>query len=291
MPLFFLLSGYFFPLKYTMKDFLLRKSKALLIPFLLFYALAFIYEFLLSNLTLRTFIYENSYFTDNINGPLWFLLSLFEIFVIFSIAEKYIYSRLLKLVIACVITFIGYLCAMNKVSFFFFPQACLGYIFFYLGYQIKQNNIFQNRKVYLYIIIGATVSYCLGIILKVYPDIYYLKIDPTYILFFLPALGGSLLVIYFSRYLRCKPHTSWLAYLGKNSLLIMCVHGPLSHLSNLLVLPVLKVIYHFMGNTTVTDIEMMGGRICGLLSFIVLVPLSLYIGLLIKKIFPFCFSK
>lgn len=291
MPLFFLLSGYFFPLKYTMKDFLLRKSKALLIPFLLFYILAFIYEFLLSNLTLRTFIHENSYFTDNINGPLWFLLSLFEIFVIFSIVEKYIYSRVLKLVIACVITFIGYLCAMNKVSFFFFPQACLGYIFFYLGYQIKQYNILQNRKVYLYVIIGAILSYGLGIILKVYPDIYYLKIDPTYILFFLPALGGSLLVIYFSRYLRSKPHTSWLAYLGRNSLLIMCVHGPLIHLSNLLVLPVLKVIYHFMGNTTVTDIEMMGGRICGLLSFIVLVPLSLYIGLLIKKIFPFCFSK
>ena len=118
-----------------------------------------------------------------------------------------------------------------------------------------------------------------------------LEIDSTYILFFLPALGGSLLVIYFSRYLRSKPHISWLAYLGKNSLLIMCVHGLLIEMSKFVTLPVLKVIYYLMGNATLTNAEMMGGRICGLLSLIVLVPLSLYMGLLIKRIFPFCFSK
>lgn len=292
MPLFFLLSGYFFSAKDSMRIFVKKKTKALLFPFLLFYIFAFIYHFEIFNgdMNIISYIHSFNSFIDP-NPHLWFLLSLFEIFVVFFVVEKYIHSEILKLVITCGITLIGYLCAMNKVSFFFFPQACLGYIFFYLGYQIKQNNIFQNRKVYLYVIIGATVSYCLGIALKVHTDMLPLEIDSTYILFFLPALGGSLLVIYFSRYLRSKPHISWLAYLGKNSLLIMCVHGLLIEMSKFVTLPVLKVIYYLMRNATLTNAEMMGGRICGLLSLIVLVPLSLYMGLLIKRIFPFCFSK
>lgn len=291
MPLFFLLSGYFFSSRDSIKIFLVKKTKSLLLPFCLFYILSSIFKYFWENYgDLINYIKSFGEFLAP-DPPLWFLLSLFEIFVIFFIIEKYIYSGILKLMIVCGITLIGYLCAMNEIFLFYFPQSCLGYIFFYIGYQIKQYNILQNRKVYLYVIIGAIVSYCLGIVLRVHTDMKPLEIDSTYILFFLPALGGSLLVIYFSRYLQDKRYTSWLAYLGRNSLLVMCVHMPLIPLSNLLALPVLKVIYHFMGNTTMTDIEMMGGRICGLLSFIVLVPLSLYIGLLIKKIFPFCFSK
>ena len=292
MPLFFLLSGFFFSIKNSIKNFLLKKIRSLLFPFILFYIFAFIYRFLFisEDNNLISYIYS---FQDLVapDPPLWFLLSLFEIFVISYIVEKYIHSGILKLIIAFVITFIGYLCAINKIFFLYLPEACLGYIFFYLGYQMRLYNILQNKKVYFYVIIGAIISYCLGIVLKVHTDMLSLEIDPTYVLFFLPALGGSLLVIYFSRYLQNKRYTSWLAYLGKNSLLIMCVHMPLIPLSNTLTLPALKVIYYLIGNTTATNAEMMGGRICGLLSLIVLVPLSLYIGLLIKKIFPFCFSK
>lgn len=292
MPLFFLLSGYFFSTKDAMKTFLSKKSRVLLSPFVLFSILSAIYVFFVINKDKDIITYIYSFRSLVSPDPaLWFLLSLFEIFVISYFVEIYIHSGILKFVIACVITFIGYLCAMNKIFFFYLPQACLGYIFFYLGYQMRFYNILQNKKIYLYVIIGSIVSYCLGIILKVHTDMLPLEIDSTYILFFLPALGGSLLVIYFSRYLQDKQYTSWLAYLGKNSLLIMCVHMPLISLSNWLTLPALKVIYYFMGNTTVTNAEMMGGRICGLLSLFVLVPMSLYIGLLIKKIFPFCFSK
>lgn len=294
MPLFFLLSGYFFSSKDSIKNSILKKARALLLPFLLFYILAFVYwvllEFIIDKVSLKTSIHEMQYFLTP-NGPLWFLLSLFDIFVISFIVEKYIHPGILRFVIACVITFIGYLCAMNEIFFFYLPQACLGYIFFYLGHQISLYNILHNKKIYRYMISGALIFYCLGVILKIRTDMLSLVIDPTYILFFLPALGGSLLVIYFSRYLQDKRYTSWLAYLGRNSLLVMCVHMPLIPLSNLLALPVLKVIYYLIGNITATNVEMMGGRILGLLSLIILVPMSLYIGLLIKKIFPFCFSK
>lgn len=291
MPLFFLLSGYFFSKSDSIKHFFLKKTKALICPFLVFYIVSFIYFYLLNN-DLADFIGTTNYFLPSNNGTLWFLLSLYGIFVITFAIDVYILSVVLKFMVILMIIVIGYIVSIKS---FFLPlclsQSFLGFIFFYLGYQIRKYNLLKNKRIYIPVFTVALISYCLGILLNIHTNIVFLEIDRSYILFFLPALGGSLLVIYFSRYLQDKQYTSWLAYLGKNSLLIMCVHMPLISLSNWLTLPVLKVIYYFMGNTTATNAEMMGGRICGLLSLIVLVPLSLYIGLLIKKIFPFCFSK
>lgn len=286
MPLFFLLSGYFF----SVKDSLKKKTKALLFPFVLFYLLSFIYGYFIDGYD-SLMEYINSFSSLlHVDGPLWFLLALYWIFIISAVIELHIHSNILKLLIALFISVIGYVLAIQKINFFWFSQACIGYIFFYIGYQMRRYRFFCNKHTCVNIIV-ALICYCLGIILKVHTDISPLDIDRTYILFFLPALGGSLLTIYFSKYLQTKRHTNWLAYLGKNSLLIMCIHMPLISLSHQIVLPGLKIVYHLMGNTTATDAEMIGGRICGILSLIILVPMSLYIGLLIKKLFPSCFSN
>lgn len=130
MPLFFLLSGYFFSSKDSVKDFLRKKSKALLVPFVLFYILSFLYMVISKILKGESFISYILSFQSFVapNPPLWFLLSLFEIFVIFFIVEKYIHSEILKLVITCGITLIGYLCAMNALSFLFFTSLSWIYI-------------------------------------------------------------------------------------------------------------------------------------------------------------------
>ena len=132
MPLFFLLSGYFFSPKDSVKDFLRKKSKALLVPFVLFYILSFLYMVISKILKGESFISYILSFQSFVapNPPLWFLLSLFEIFVVFFVVEKYIHSEILKLVITCGITLIGYLCAMNKVSFFSFRKLVLDIYFF-----------------------------------------------------------------------------------------------------------------------------------------------------------------
>ena len=84
---------------------------------------------------------------------------------------------------------------------------------------------------------------------------------------------------------------NWLAFLGENSLLIMCIHYPLISLVYNISLPGLRYYYSLIGNSTLPTEAIEAGCICNLLTLIILVPLSLYIGLLIKKIFPFCFAK
>ncbi|HIY48208.1 MAG TPA: acyltransferase family protein [Candidatus Barnesiella excrementavium] len=293
MPLFFLLSGYFFSIKESLRDFLVKKTKALLLPFCLFYALSFIYSYFYgAHDNLKDFVYSFKSFTD-VDGPLWFLLSLYEIFIICFIVEKYLHSSIWKFVIAILITLLGYLMAMKKIfiPFCYLSQAFLGYAFFYFGFQIKRYGVLLHKSWSKYIVVLSIIFYGIGIVRHVLTEIRWLIIDHTYILFFLPALGGSLLVIYISRYLQDKRYARWLAYLGKNSLLIMCVHMPLVRLVYAFLLPGLRYYYSLIGNSTVTDGAMIGGRICSSLTLIILVPLSLYVGLLIKKIFPFCFVK
>lgn len=281
MPLFFLLSGYFFSAKDSLRDFLVKKSKALLLPAILFYILSFLYSFVLSGKdSILSYFHSLSYFLEP-NGVIWFLVALYYIFLICYVIEKYIHSNILKYGIALIITIIGYLLAENKIFFLYLPQAFIGYTFFYLGYQIKKYDFFHNKRAYYYMILISLIGYSIGVIFHVSTDIALLEISPSYVLFLFPALAGIFLTVYLSQYLSYKLGTNWLAYLGEQSLLIMCVHAPLVTFAYSIV--------DYMAHLII--LERMSSYIYGFLALIILVPLSLYIGLLIKKIFPFCFAK
>lgn len=296
MPLFFLLSGYFFSTEKDWTTFIKDKIRKLIYPFCCFYFLSFLLRLCIEKGNLyESFcvgIYDEvSRQFISINTPLWFLLALFEIFIISFLTEKYVKKVWVKIIITGIITLIGYESAMHEryTIIPFLAQACMGYIFFRIGYWLKMKNTLK-KKVSIFAISLLILGYGIGVTFNVTTDLFLLKMDSNYLLFFIPALCGSLLVIYLSKYLQNKRYTDWLSYLGKNSLLIMCVHSPLILLVSSILLPVLRGFYSFIGKTAITDEAITSGRICGFLSLIILVPLSLYIGLIVKKLFPFCFA-
>ena len=269
MPLFFLLSGYFFSTEKGWTTFIKDKIRKLIYPFCCFYFLSFLFRLCIEKGNLyESFcvgIYDEvSRQFISINTPLWFLLALFDIGYESAMHERY--------------TIIPFL-----------SQACMGYIFFRIGYWLKMKNTLK-KKVSIFAISLLILGYGIGVTFNVTTDLFLLKMDSNYLLFFIPALCGSLLITYLSKYLQNKRYTDWLSYLGKNSLLIMCVHSPLILLVSSILLPALREFYSFIGKTTITDEAITSGRICGFLSLIILVPLSLYIGLIVKKLFPFCFA-
>ena len=154
----------------------------------------------------------------------------------------------------------------------FFVTSVYGYIFFRIGYWLKMKNTLK-KKVSIFAISLLILGYGIGVTFNVTTDLFLLKMDSNYLLFFIPALCGSLLITYLSKYLQNKRYTDWLSYLGKNSLLIMCVHSPLILLVSSILLPALREFYSFIGKTTITDEAITSGRICGFLSLIILVPL------------------
>lgn len=271
MPLFFLLSGFFLNINKAVKVLFTEKMRFLIGPFFLFYIAAFICGII------RDGYYNPIDYIRSLNGhimapnaPLWFLLSLFEVSLLAYSIEKFVAQKYIKLLIVFSFTLLGYYLAMKGIRI---PggisQTFLCYIFFQIGYWSRC----YKWKWYLsgYFIPLVILGYSLGIILHVKTDINLLMINYTYFLFLIPALCGSLIVIYISFLCQNCKYAGWLAYLGQNSLLIMCTHVPL--------------ILTF--NISLSE----NGLFSDLISLLVLLSISLCIGLLFKNCFPYFFRK
>ena len=150
MPLFFLLSGYFFSTEKGWTTFLFR----------LCIEKGNLYESFCVGIydeVSRQFI--------SINTPLWFLLALFEIFIISFLTEKYVKKVWVKIIITGIITLIGYESAMHEryTIIPFLSQACMGYIFFRIGYWLKMKNTLK-KKVSIFAISLLILGYGIGAI-------------------------------------------------------------------------------------------------------------------------------
>lgn len=98
MPMFFVISGLFFKSSNNPKQYILKKTNGILVPFLTFYILSYI-AFYLCNWLAPNIIKTSAsgildIFTQKqyFNGPIWFLLSLF----IVSLMMYYISSLKLR---------------------------------------------------------------------------------------------------------------------------------------------------------------------------------------------------
>lgn len=279
MPLFFFLSGYLFSNREPIKLFLIKKAKALLFPAILFYTISILITYSISNYnSLKEYVQSLNYFLEP-NGVIWFLIALYQIFFIFYLVERYIHKLYLKILITLCITGIGYIMSIYKIFILYFPEACIGYIFFHLGFLTRKNNIIYRLNIRKHLIIGAFIGYILGIICNIQTDIAPLIIDSSYVLFLLPAIGGIILIIFLSKYIQKYKQSNWIAYVGKNSLLIMCMHIPLNSI----------VTYFLKYNQFPTLYEL--NYIWTFIFLVVSVTMSLLLGLIIKKVFPFCFNN
>lgn len=237
MPLFFLISGYFFKMKEPMP--LINKlSKRLLIPYLLTCFIIVLLSCIVYSINntfdthyffnwLKSIMYGNGV-TDGTQfqsiGPLWFLLALFwgtimlHLIIYFS---QYISSTFVS--ILCVI--MAMFLSQHKI---FLPLSilqgmlCVGYL--YIGYLIKQYHpsiILKSKLSWIIIAIIWIISFKSG----------YLSMAQCYanpeLLALTGALGGTYFAYILSERIAHKEGKlcSILTHLGKMTLLILCVHS------------------------------------------------------------------
>ena len=163
MPLFFFISGYLYKKRNDVLDIIKNKIKRLLIPFLFFYIVFSVIIpvcFILFNchcpliinngitikMLIGDFIYNDC---QIINGPLWFLLSLFEIYVVYAIISKVISNNALLLFVSFILGFIGLLFSFYSINLYLsidnaltcFPFFSFGYYFYFFGERETSKNI------------------------------------------------------------------------------------------------------------------------------------------------------
>lgn len=232
MPLYFILSGLFFKDYGNIVNFIIKKINKLVIPFGFFFTLYLIISIVLSPhsaVISKVFLEIKRPFIepDIINIPIWFLICLFWVNILFYVVNKNIKRNWQQYLIVFLLGLIGMLLGQNRVYLpLFMSSAFSATPFFFVGIFLRKlpilyktphdNQILLTCSVFLI----ATIVYCV------------LQGTP-YIEFRSNEYNGNILEIYLvsiilvvSLLLLCKAIT-WLpvvSYLGRYSVIILCCH-------------------------------------------------------------------
>ena len=256
LPLFFFLSGYLFSVKTSFRDFLKKKAKSILLPYVTMGLVICFFDALWNTLLttssyhppfLPRFLTELGWWViQNRFATLWYLAVLFWINILMYVIVKYI--RFNWLSILCVLVLLW-----NGVRYYEtgggplpwnWDTVHMALPFFYVGYFIKQHPILETPFVkwsFRPLLMVALFAFNIWLLtinkketgfgLEMYNN-YYGIVPITY----LCAFAGIFGTIILSSYLHWRP----LTYIGKNSLVFFLLHQAV-------VYPMLNKIYFKLG--------------------------------------------
>lgn len=243
VPIFYIITGYFLSKKYDIKDFVKDKVRTLLVPYAITCVAMVIFSMIFASMLKEPVVdaakqwIAASLYGSGVNytepfvihkiGALWFLLATFwgSIFLRISFEMKKKVRLLFVLVLFCV----GYL---TSDKLFWFPLSiqagCCATLFMYVGYLArKSKDVYEN--------LSKEVK-CAGV---VFAFIIWMAFIKNYVHFALVenlfgrgvidifgSVCASFVVLMISKFIEnhFKLLTNALAYLGRYSLIVLCIH-------------------------------------------------------------------
>lgn len=238
MFLFFFISGYLYNSgKDTIKQYILKKVKTLLVPFMCWNILSIFVGACIfgqkANAVNELFLLRGEI---TWNAPIWFLWVLFLTQILYAILEKKLQFCNWICIIGSLVCFIFY---EHKTTFLLnlLPIALfsytLGNIFRQREDRIERFMIKNSKK-----IVTLSVLFLLSIIFGVFLNTRISYTGATFgniIYFYVAAISGTLFYILLFKYFACKKSTKILSYVGKRTLNIMAIQYVFFSLYNMLV--------------------------------------------------------
>lgn len=278
LPLFFFLSGLVFRQYDCFKTFLKKKVNSLLIPFLFFYLvftvivpnlLAFV-GLLDSNInsagckTIWQFIYPEYFF----NGPVWFLLSLFEINCLFYFLLRIVnsfcnqISSILCCAISLILGYVGYSLGVNNINLPMFLDSSLSALpFFTVGYILRSkiDVIYDKTRNNSKILLNLTV-FISSILLYYTLDFVNFRGNIFNVSFMHLLITGFVGIISILCFCMTVTNIPLISYWGRYSIHILVTHNvlivllapfinkffPLNLFTYILFASIIMLIYHFI---------------------------------------------
>lgn len=232
MPLFFFCSGYVFNPYSDFKNYLYRKMKSLIIPYLVICVIGAVFTLIIpyyrSQFSIKSLLIGLLFGQpDEINvGPIWFLLSLFWVEILFYCIFKLLKKNNYLILISTII--ITYIIKYIPILFparlpLNLDTSIIGLLFYELGYLFKiiSKSINEDKKMNF---ILAVFFFIVSLLSIREPYIYIngLHYNEKYYEFLFFAIIGIGMVVSISKVLEsCE----YLNYLGKNSLYIFGIHS------------------------------------------------------------------
>lgn len=229
MPLYFIISGLFFKSYGSVKSFVLKKTNKILVPFIAFYLLSYCIFYiikvfdknlnLLDNGILDVFVSHHIF-----NTPIWFLLCLFWVSIIFCILYNWISNEYLLGIVILGIGIAGSILKHFSIYLPLFLDSSVSALpFYYVGYLLKKSKILLPNKYDKYCLILSAllfiITFYLVSITGIHLDIQY-NIVP--ILSYLVSPLGVLAVLLLCKQIKRVPLVS---YFGRYSIIILVTHN------------------------------------------------------------------
>ena len=284
MPLFIIVSGYFFKEK-KIKDFLINIFKKLILPYVLSVFIVDILKYaiigknnfidVLTNY-LKQILFSYSYIKSDIKieslGILWFMPFLAIIRIIFYVAKKIAKENNILLGIICLfLSYVGYIAGTKGYWMPFSVDAALAcMLFYYFGYLAMKkdivNLIMNNKAILTVLLIIWVLTIMFGsieIAVRKYPNGLF-----TYI----GAICGSIIIMKISMFINSKlKYTSKiLSWFGRNSMYILVGHYAETYLIKY------NVIFRMLHSNTIK-------KVVYSITKIIITSIGTYIFLIIKK--------
>ena len=248
MPLFLMLSGYLFS-KYhdTQKlnlSFLKKKFTRLIIPFISIAIIAFVIKYFVGQFyTLRHPVSVNSFLSIFITSKgtyfplLWFLYSLFIIFMIYPIFNLVLRSKYLIFFVSILLLFINWprYFYLNHV-FVSFPFFCFGALF---PRQVDFDTLENKKLIYLLLVGIVLLIFTYFFAMPFIEDLLYIKVTKLII-----GISGSLTVISLAAILNKGLNLNYFLYfIGFYSMSIYLLHTIFSSSVSIINYQILKTNY------------------------------------------------
>jgi len=226
MPLFFMLSGMFY--RPANKTKLFSRLYSLLIPYLCFYLFGSIMTFgkqffsgaIDYSVFYAPFIGKTYGFP---NGPIWFLISLSEIYCIEYLLCRFLHNRKTRFVFALLLGFIGsILCRVDFFTNYYFVVTSLICLpFFEIGNYLS--NYLKSTSHCWHFALWAILSVGIFSIQPFGCNVAQCYFPMNFVLFYAFSIFASFLIIKVSIYLTKNRYImkAWSFY-GRNTLIILC---------------------------------------------------------------------
>lgn len=296
MPLFFVLSGMTFYYterhNYSIKDFLRKKFKTIMIPYFFFLVISFIYWILIEKnarqnqnndiignvVNIVICVAKSEWYESNI--VMWFLPCLFSTETIYFFIKKYIKNQLLDFIIIIIFGVIGFILCYNKV---FLPlcieTAFIALMFIHIGYLCNKKGIFQLTNNSISFVVFFILTFLLIITIKYNGKVGMLAHEyGNPFLFLLGAYSGSFLVLIISVYFSRISHVlvNNIEYIGKSSIVVMACHEPIKRV-------LIKIFSMITKNEIIVIRESL---VYTLIITIITITITIIAGKIIKKYLP-----
>ena len=232
LPMYYFISGIFFKLYSGFADFTRRKVNNILVPFVFFVVFVFAMrglEALLCSavgsdvvtVSLRDLIDPFCMRYWPVTTPLWFLLSLFWVNVMFYLLQQWIKPWWGILLAVVAISVIGYVLGARRVYLpFMFDSAMVAMPYFILGWGVKRLGALQPSRwdkwgLLVLLAVALPIYY-----MSEFMNLHFMILPPYWKLYFVPFV--AILALFWA----CKslPHIPVFCHFGRYSLIILGTH-------------------------------------------------------------------